>query len=209
MSTAPGCRALLLVGAVGVGKTTTADAIGDELEGRGVPGAVIDLDAIRRGWPAPPGDRFNSAIELANLRAVAQNFREAGAEVLVAAGVMEKRAARDRYEEAMGVPLTVVRLVAPRDLVRSRLHRRHELEPESLTWHLDRFDELTAILDVAAVEDVTVPVAEDPRATARALLDAVWRGELGRRIDDVVEDRVELGTFKTTGSEFERRHPSV
>ena len=90
MSTAPGCRALLLVGAVGVGKTTTADAIGDELEGRGVPGAVIDLDAIRRGWPAPPGDCFNSAIELANLRAVAQNFREAGAEVLVAAGVMEK-----------------------------------------------------------------------------------------------------------------------
>lgn len=170
MSAARGCRALLLVGAVGVGKTTTADAIGDELEGRGVPGAVIDLDAIRRGWPAPPGDRFNSAIELANLRAVAQNHREAGAEVLVAAGVIEERAARGRYEEAMRAPLTVVRLIAPRDLVRSRLRRRHELEPDVLSWHLDRFDELTAILDAAAVEDLTVQVGEEPRATARAVL---------------------------------------
>jgi adenylylsulfate kinase len=172
VSATPDCRALLLVGAVGVGKTTVAEAIGDELEGRDVPGAVIDLDAIRRGWPAPPGDRFNSAIELANLRAVARNYREAGAEVLVAAGVIEERAHRGRFEEAMGAPLVVVRLVAPRDLVRSRLRRRHELEPETSAWHLDRFDELTAILDAAAVEDVTVPIAEEPRATARAVLAA-------------------------------------
>ena len=170
---------------------------------------MIDLDAIRRGWPAPTGDRFNTAIELVNLRDMARNYRGTGAEILVAAGVLEERAARSRYEEAMGAPLTVVRLVAPRELVRARLRRRHEHEQSALDWHLDRFDELTAILDAAAVEDVTVPVAEDPRATARAVLDAVWRGELGRRIDDVVEDRVELGTFKTTGSEFERRHPSV
>lgn len=174
MNPAPG-RALLLIGAVGVGKTTTADAIGDELEERGVPGAVIDLDAIRRGWPAPPGDRFNGAMELANLRSVARNYREAGAEVLVAAGVIEERAARGRHEEAMGAPLTVVRLVAPRELVRSRLRRRHELEPEALTWHLDRFDELTSILDAAAVEDLTIPVGEDPRATARAVLAATLR----------------------------------
>lgn len=145
---------------------------GQDDDCRRVPGAVIDLDAIRRGWPAPPGDRFHSTIELENLRAVARNYREAGAEVLVAAGVIEERAARSRYEEAMGAPLTVVRLVAPRELVRSRLRRRHELEPEVLTWHLDRFDELSEILDAAAVEDVTVPLAEDSRSTARAVLAA-------------------------------------
>ena len=76
-------RALLLTGAVGVGKTTVADAVGALLEEHGVPGAVIDLDAIRRAWPAPPGDRFHTTIELANLRSVARNYREAGAEVLV------------------------------------------------------------------------------------------------------------------------------
>lgn len=167
------CRTLLLSGAVGVGKTTVADAIGEELEQRGVPGAVIDLDAIRRGWPAPPGDRFNNRIELANLQGVARNYRDAGARVLVAAGVLEDRAARAGYEDAAGCPLTVVRLTAPRELVRSRLHRRHELDPEALAWHLDRFDELTAILDAAAAEDVIVPIAENPVATARAVLAAV------------------------------------
>lgn len=168
------CRALLLSGAVGVGKTTVAEAIGAELEARGVPGAVIDLDGIRRGWPAPPGDRFNNRIEKANLRDLARNYREAGAQVLVAAGVIEERAARAGYEDAVGCALTVVRLTAPRELVRARLHRRHELDPEMLSWHLERFDELTAILDAAAAEDVTVPIAADPPATARAVLAAAW-----------------------------------
>jgi len=169
--------ALLLIGAVGVGKTTSADAVGTLLEARGIPGAVIDLDAIRRGWPAPPGDRFNTSIELANLTSVARNYREAGARVLVAAGVIEERRHRGRYEEAMDSPMTVVRLTAPRELVRSRLRRRHELNPGLLAWHLDRFDELTAILDTAGVEDHTIPIAEDPRATARAVLAAALPGE--------------------------------
>lgn len=165
-------RALLLTGAVGVGKTTVADAVGALLEEHGVPGAVIDLDAIRRAWPAPPGDRFHTTIELANLRSVARNYREAGAEVLVAAGVIEDRAAHAVYQDALGLRLTVVRLLAPRELVRARLHRRHELDPDALAWHLDRFDELTALLDAAAVEDVAVPIAEEPSDTARAVLAA-------------------------------------
>lgn len=187
MSTSRDRRALLLVGAVGVGKTTTAEALGGVLEEQGVPGAVIDLDAIRRIWPAPPGDRFNSAIELANLRAMARTFLEAGAQVLVAAGVIEERAARAQYEEAMGAPLTVVRLVAPRELVRARLRHRHDGEPEALAWHLDRYDELTAILDAAGVEDMCVQVVGDPRDTARAVFSAV----------------------AATTAEFERRHSPV
>lgn len=34
-----------------------------------------------------------------------------------------------------------------------------------------------------------------------------WREEISRRVDDVVEGRVELGTFADTRAEFERRHP--
>lgn len=172
-ATAVAPRALLVIGSVGVGKTTAVDAIGEELAARGVPGAALDLDWLRRAWPAPPGDPFHSRLELANLRAVAANLREAGARVLLAAGVIEEHRDRDLYEDAFGCPLTVVRLIAPRELVRARLHRRHELDPEGLAWHLDRFDELTAILDAAAVEDVAVPIAEEPRATARAVLAAV------------------------------------
>ena len=35
-----------------------------------------------------------------------------------------------------------------------------------------------------------------------------WREEISRRVDDVVEGRVELGTFAATKAEFERRHPT-
>ncbi|MDN6398936.1 MAG: AAA family ATPase [Brachybacterium sp.] len=165
-------RALLLGGSVGVGKTTAVDAIGEELAARGVPGAALDLDWLRRAWPTPAGDPFQHRLELVNLQAVSANMREAGAQVLLAAGVIEAREDRDDYEHAVGCPLTVVRLTAPRELVRERLHRRHELDPEGLVWHLDRFDELTAVLDAAGVEDVTVPIAQDPQATARAVLSA-------------------------------------
>lgn len=166
-------RALLLIGAVGVGKTTTTDAIAEELEARSIPGSAFDLDWLRRAWPAPSDDRFHSRLERAALRAVSAVHREAGARVLVAAGVIEERDARADYEAAFGCPLTVVRLTAPRGVVRARLHRRHEDDPDGLAWHLDRFDELTVILDAAEVEDVTVPVGPDPRSTAQAVLRAV------------------------------------
>lgn len=169
-----GPRALLITGAVGVGKTTVASDVGRELAERGIPGAVIDLDELRRCWPAPADDRFQHRLELQNVRAVCAAYREAGARVLVAAGVIEERSARPRYEEAMGAPLTVVRLTAAREVVRERLRRRHEFDPQGLAWHLDRFDELTAILDTAQVADVEISVDETSHATARAVLDAVW-----------------------------------
>lgn len=34
-----------------------------------------------------------------------------------------------------------------------------------------------------------------------------WLDELSRRVDDVDEGRIELGTFAATRAEFERRHP--
>lgn len=166
-------RALLVVGSVGVGKTTLVDAIAQQVEARGIPGAAIDLDWLRRSWPVPDDDPFNNRIELAALRAVSDVHRAAGAQVLVAAGVIEARSDRAVYQEAFGCPLTVVRLTAARELVRARLRRRHEQDPEGLAWHLDRFDELTAILDDADVGDATVPVRENPQATARAALEAI------------------------------------
>ncbi|GAA1284406.1 AAA family ATPase [Brachybacterium alimentarium] len=165
-------RALLITGAVGVGKTTAADAIGDELAIRGVPGAVMDLDRLRQAWPAPIDDRFQTKLTLANLRSMTRNYRDVGAQVLVAAGVLETREERLAHESAFGCPLTVVRLTVPHEVVRARLHRRHELDPNGLAWHLDRYDELTAILDAAMVADTEVPNSGTPSHTARAVLDA-------------------------------------
>jgi adenylate kinase family enzyme len=144
--------ALLISGTVGAGKTTVADAVGDLLRDDGVPGAVLDVDWLRRAWPAPPGDRFNHQLALRNLGAVAANLPGR----IVLAGVIEDRADRDEYQQALGRPLTVGRLHVDLDIVRERLRRRHAGDDAGLRWHLHRCGELDAILRDAAVEDFTV-----------------------------------------------------
>ena len=170
------CRALLLTGTVGVGKTTTADAVGERLREQGVPHAVVDLDELCRCWPAPPADPFHTALELANLAAVAGTYRAAGAQRLVLAGVAESRDDRDRYERALGVPLDVVRLVGSAAVVEPRLRVRHVADPEGLAWHLRRRGELDAVLDAADVADAVVAVdGLTPREVADVVLRALDR----------------------------------
>ena len=92
-----GAENLLITGTVGVGKTTVAEAVGRLREERSVPHAVVDLDQIRLLWPSPDADRFNLAVELRNLASLARNYREAGAQRLIMAGVTERRSDLARY----------------------------------------------------------------------------------------------------------------
>jgi adenylylsulfate kinase len=164
--------ALLITGTVGAGKTSVADALGDLLSQRQIPNAVIDLDWLRRSWPSPPGDPFNSAITLRNLRAVAANFLSVGAQRLVLAGVIESRTERDVHQAAVGVPLTVCRLQVDRPALRERLQRRHQDNPTALQWFLDRSDQLDHILRRAGVEDVVVDTTtRSVQQTASAIID--------------------------------------
>ncbi|MEV4351641.1 hypothetical protein AB0J83_44860 [Actinoplanes sp. NPDC049596] len=163
--------ALLITGTVGVGKTATAEAVGELLAEEQVAHAVVDVDWLRRSWPAPPGDRFNGAIAVRNLRSVAANFFAAGAHRLILAGVIESHAERDEYQAAVGVPLTVCRLTLAAGANRERLARRHTGDPEPLGWHLARAPELAAVLDRTGVEDFTVDSGQGPvREIARAVL---------------------------------------
>ncbi|MEU4423755.1 adenylyl-sulfate kinase [Actinoplanes sp. NPDC024001] len=143
---------MLITGTVGAGKTSVAEAVGDLLSGQGTPHAVIDLDWLRRCWPAPAGDPFNNAITLRNLRAVGANFVAAGARRLVLAGVIESRAERDAHQEVLGVPLVVCRLHVDLSVVRDRLRRRNPSEP----WFLDRAAALDQILRREKVEDTVI-----------------------------------------------------
>ncbi|MEV0844746.1 hypothetical protein AB0J21_02455 [Streptomyces sp. NPDC049954] len=166
-------RSLLISGTVGAGKTSVAEAVGALLAEARVPHAVLDLDALCRLWPAPPGDPFRTGLLALNLRDVAAHCLEAGALVLVLAGVAEDAPDRERYARAVGVPLSVCRLRVALPLVRDRLARRHAGEPAALDWHLDRCGELDAILERAGVEDFGVDVGPLTVAeVASAVLDA-------------------------------------
>lgn len=151
---------LLITGTVGVGKTTVAEAAGQLLAQRGVPHAVIDLDQIRLLWPSPDADRFNLAIELRNLASLADNYRQAGAQRLVLAGVIERRSDLAAYERACGGSVFVMRLLGTASTIDLRLRTRHRDSPEDLAWHLARRSELDAILDAAHVSDADVVIGE-------------------------------------------------
>ena len=166
-------RALLITGTVGSGKTSVADALGDLLAAAEVPHAVIDVDWLRRSWPSPPGDPFNGGMTLRNLRAVAGNYRQAGAVRLVLAGVVESRRERDDYREALGIDLTVGRLRVDLPVVRQRLGRRHEAGGRS--WFLDRADELDAVLDEAQVADFEVDATRGSIRQVAEAVAAAWR----------------------------------
>ena len=174
------CSALLITGTVGAGKTSVAEMVGDLLSEAGVPNAVTDLDWLRRSWPSPAGDRFNLAMELRNLRAMARNYLDGGAGRIILAGVIETQIEREHHLDALGVPLAVCRLRVDLPVVRARLARRHKGESAALHWHLDRSGELDAILETAGVEDFTVDASDLSIAltAAKVIRAAGWEGYL-------------------------------
>lgn len=167
-------RTLLLNGTVGVGKSTTLEAVGAELRRRGEPHTLLDVDELRRTWPSPTHDPFHLDLTLRNLATVAANAAAAGSERLVLAGVLESAGERERYADAVGGDLTLVRLTLPLAAVQERIARRHAGDPEGLAWHLRRAPELAAILDAAAADHHVVDAdGLTPEALATRIL-ALW-----------------------------------
>lgn len=170
-------RALVVNGTVGSGKTTTIEHVGDLLAEAGRPHALVDLDWLRKGWPPPLDDAFNSELELTNLRAVTAGFHAAGMTDLVLAGVIEDPALLPRYAQALGCAPTVVRLRVDLDWLRDRLAARHADDTEAREWHQRRCGELHAILEQTRSREHVVDVApgEAPRQVAvRVLQAAGW-----------------------------------
>ena len=145
---------IFINGTVGVGKSTLADAVGAREPG---PHAVIDLDELRRFHPAPSADRFNHELELINLRSFAANYRRAGAQRFVLAGVIENPAEIDRYLNALGsTGMFICRLHARPEELESRLRHRHAGDAATLQWHLARVGELNTILRGADIDDLVL-----------------------------------------------------
>jgi adenylylsulfate kinase-like enzyme len=114
-----GATAVLLTGVYGAGKTTVAEEVAALLEEGTPPFAALDLDWLT--WSSVPGaDHDETAILLANLRAVAGTFRRAGARRFVIAGSVN-RAALAAIREALAMPVLVIRLEVPIEVIEARL----------------------------------------------------------------------------------------
>ncbi|MFG3577671.1 GNAT family N-acetyltransferase [Micromonospora chersina] len=178
---APDCRAVLLTGVAGVGKSTVADAVGRVLTEAGHVTAVVDTDLLGQFGPPPTmgsaGQRVYDELKCANLASVWANFRAAGARFVVVAAAIESVAQRERYTASLtGCDLTVVRLTADIDTVRNRLRQR-DTGPK-LEQHLRALAQPGPSPTETTVEDFTVANDRTPAEIATEILDRVgWAAQ--------------------------------
>jgi hypothetical protein len=113
--------AVLLTGVYGSGKTTLAVELVDRLADAGEHAAAIDLDWL--GWYGAPttwDEHDDPRLTLEHLALMAARYASVGVRRLVLAGTIPA-GSRARYEAAVSVPLTVVRLEVPEAVLRDRL----------------------------------------------------------------------------------------
>ena len=118
-------HAVLLTGTIGAGKTSVAVALGELMDARGLPTAVIDLDWL--GWVCGTeidDDRIHELI-VENLRAVVPVFVSRGLERFVLVrGIGDERQV-ELIRTALGAGrLRTVRLTVPWARIEARLRAR-------------------------------------------------------------------------------------
>jgi hypothetical protein len=142
---------LVITGPVGVGKSTIANEAAWLLRQADVPHALVDLDRIEQSWPVPPDDPGNERVSHRNLACMWANFRQAGADRLIFARVLETRSLLRRVTKAVpGAQITVVRLRAPLAVLHERIRSREASDPD---WFLDAATHTAEVFEQAHVED--------------------------------------------------------
>jgi hypothetical protein len=112
---------VLITGVYGSGKSSVAAEIAYLLQQRRQPYALLDLDFL--AWAGVDFDDHAAGfgLMLRNLTAVASNYRDAGVSTFVLAWFVRDQGALRGVQEAVGVPLRVVRLSVPLPDIERRL----------------------------------------------------------------------------------------
>ncbi|WP_206505287.1 hypothetical protein [Streptomyces chrestomyceticus] len=122
----PTTEILVLCGAAGVGKSTTAYEVSHQLGRADVPHALLDTDQLDQVHPWPPPGLAPSELSRRNLAAVWANLAEVGHTRLILTGVFVTLE-RELAWIADAVPdagLTPVRLTADAPTLERRVRRR-------------------------------------------------------------------------------------
>ena len=157
---------LLITGPVGAGKSTVAAEAARLLRESNVPHAVVDLAWIEQCWPVPLDDQWNERLIHRNLACMWANFRQAGADRLILARVLEARSLLRHVVEAVpGAQITVVRLRASLAVLHARIRSREAGDP---SWFLGTATHTAEALEQARVEDHLVDNQDRPVAAVAA-----------------------------------------
>jgi len=117
-------RAVLITGTIGSGKTAVATEMGEILEERGMPCAIVDLDWL--GWVHLGRHPIDQLIA-SNLAAVVTNYLAAGVRHYVLARSIRSHEQVCALGGALdGAPLVIVRLTASKETIFGRLRERDE-----------------------------------------------------------------------------------
>jgi Mrp family chromosome partitioning ATPase len=165
---------LLITGAAGVGKSSVSWEVSEELKRRGLAHAVIDTDELDRVWPLELHDTRRRRLNIANLTAWWEQYRELGISRLVLVGVFVKLTdAIDWIGVAIpDADIRAVRLVAsPRELGR-RVEQREvgSAQDEQVERALQQANEIESL---ATTDEV---VFDTDGVTVASL--AVWLCDL-------------------------------
>jgi energy-coupling factor transporter ATP-binding protein EcfA2 len=135
-------HAILLIGPVGSGKTTTLHELEAILAARDLPNAIVDLDWL--AWATPPACSGVSHHELLvrNLADVWANYRAVGIHHIAVARALHDAAEVQCVRNALrGCETCVVELVGDTGVLRERIRRRDTgVELAEQLAMLDAFD---------------------------------------------------------------------
>ncbi|MFZ2511877.1 MAG: hypothetical protein WAW85_12425 [Gordonia sp. (in: high G+C Gram-positive bacteria)] len=117
--------ALLLIGAMGTGKSDTSYHVFSRLYGAGIPTARLDLDDIGMCHPAPVHDPDNFAVKAEAMGAAWSVFRDHGARCLVVSGAIDSPEVIEEHKRQLpDADWTVVRLRIGTEERRRRVLKR-------------------------------------------------------------------------------------
>jgi ribose 1,5-bisphosphokinase PhnN len=164
-------RAILLIGSVGSGKTTTLHELEAILAARGVPNAIIDLDWLAWATPATASGSSIHDLLVRNLAAVWGTFHAAGIHHIAVARALHDAAEIEDIRRALdGCETTVVELVCRSEVLRERLRRRDS--GAVLAEHLALLEVPDGSGHAVAVDALVECDAQSPEQIARDVLGA-------------------------------------
>jgi predicted kinase len=155
-------RGVLFTGTIGAGKTVLAEAASQQLHEAGIRHALLDVDWLGQVYPPlDESDPHTRALAYRNLAAIWPNFVEAGIVHAVLADTVTGRGQLDLLKAAVpGCELTVVRVVAPPEMVAARIRSREV--GGLLEDFLRRTEAVAELVERAHMEDVTVTNDDRP-----------------------------------------------